>query len=104
MRSKIWALSVAAQKVEKDRTVAANTAAATQAVSREEAIGKGIGMALKEWPQSDGWQSHSAVPCQIPDSWLSPSPTASGSRPDAQRGDGQTLDGRDQGGIQGSGQ
>jgi len=91
MGSKAWALSVSAKKVERDRTITVNTAGAVQADSEEEALGRGLKMAQKQWPQADDWQEHSCVACKIPDAWFSPSPTASGDRPTAQRVDGRTI-------------
>jgi len=63
----VYALAISANRTDAQLgQVYVIKAAATFAVSGEEALGKGIESARREWPAEKGWQAHQASQCEIP--------------------------------------
>ena len=62
---KLYALALRAEKPMPYGKIVEVIAAAATAMSDDEAVGKGIGIAKKHWPVGK-WQNHDAVICEIP--------------------------------------
>lgn len=54
-----YACSLLAKKIELFDFVTVHAACTLSAVSKDEAVGKALGLALSRWPTSDGWRGHS---------------------------------------------
>ena len=61
----IFALAIGAKK----EALSISIAACTQAENEEEAMGQGIKVSMEKWPPEDGYTSHWARACQVPDEW-----------------------------------
>lgn len=63
-----FALAIYAKRsTKKESQIQIKAAYTTRAVSEAEAVGIGIALAKKEWPQKDGWEGHDCQICEVPE-------------------------------------